>query len=56
MGVVRAIPATLAELFWLLWQHRLWWLIPMVIVLLLFAVIIVLGSTSSVGPLLYTLF
>ena len=44
------------ELLAFLWQRKMWWLIPMVSVLLLFGLLIVFGSTSGVGPFIYTLF
>ena len=44
------------ELLGFLWQRKLWWLIPMVLVLLLFALLIVFASTSGIGPFIYTLF
>ena len=44
------------ELLGFLWQRKLWWLIPMVLVLLLFALVIVFASTSGIGPFIYTLF
>jgi hypothetical protein len=39
-----------------LWQRKLWWLIPMVAVLLLFGLLVILASASGVGPFIYTLF
>jgi hypothetical protein len=53
---MRGIFGTLGELFQFLWQRRLWWLLPMIIVLVLFAALIVLGSAAGVGPFIYTLF
>jgi hypothetical protein len=44
------------ELFAFLWAAKMWWLIPMVIALIAFALLIVLGSASGGGPLIYTLF
>ena len=44
------------ELFVFLWQHKLWWLIPMVALLLLFGLLLVFASASGVGPFIYTLF
>jgi hypothetical protein len=36
-------------------QNKKWWMIPMVVVLLLFGVLIVLSGTG-VAPFIYTLF
>ncbi|MBI5960511.1 MAG: hypothetical protein HY866_17350 [Chloroflexi bacterium] len=44
------------ELFAFLWAARMWWLIPMIVALIAFALLIVLGSASGGGPLIYTLF
>jgi hypothetical protein len=44
------------ELLSYLWQRKLWWLIPMVTVLLLFALLLIFASASGVGPFIYTLF
>ena len=39
-----------------LWRERLWWMIPMVVVLLLFGVLLILAQQTVVAPLIYTLF
>ena len=44
------------ELLTFLWQRKLWWMIPMVFVLLVLGLLIVFGSTTGIGPGLYTLF
>ncbi|QPC85287.1 hypothetical protein G4Y79_14880 [Phototrophicus methaneseepsis] len=46
----------LGELLSFLWKRKLYWLIPMIIVLLVFAVIIIIGSTGPGGAFIYTLF
>jgi hypothetical protein len=45
-----------AELLAFLWQRKMWWLIPLVMVLLLTGLLIGFGSSSGVGPFIYTLF
>jgi hypothetical protein len=45
-----------AELFGFLWERKLWWLSPVVLVLLLFGILIVLGQSSAIAPFIYTLF
>jgi hypothetical protein len=49
VGIVR-------EILNFLWQRKLWWLIPMVAVLLLFGLLVIFASASGVGPFIYTLF
>lgn len=56
MVILRGLVGTLAELFEFLWRRRLWWLMPMVIVLVIFAGLIILGSAGGIGPFIYTLF
>ena len=56
---IRSMVANLGvvgELLRFLWQRKLWWLIPMVVVLMLFALLVVFASTSGIGPFIYTLF
>jgi len=47
--------AVTSDLVRLIWEHRLWWVVPLLLALLLLAVLVVLESTP-VGPLLYPLF
>jgi hypothetical protein len=56
MLMLRGILSTTGELFAYLWRQRLWWLIPVVILMLLLSIFIVLGSSSGIGPLMYTIF
>lgn len=56
MVAIKGIFGTLGELFHYLWVRRLWWLIPVMLVLLLFAAVAFLGGTPGVGPFIYTLF
>ena len=44
------------ELLEFLWQRKMWWLMPMVVLLLLFATVLILASASGVAPFIYTLF
>ncbi|MDQ7024550.1 MAG: DUF5989 family protein [Anaerolineae bacterium] len=46
----------LGELMAFLWKRKLYWLIPMMLTLLLFAVIIILGNTGVGSVFIYTLF
>ena len=45
----------LREFLGMMKQHRNYWLLPVVSILLLFGVIIVLGSTAA-APFIYSLF
>ena len=44
------------ELLTFLWQRKLFWLIPMVALLLLLGLLLVFGSATGVAPFIYTLF
>lgn len=46
----------LGDFLGFLWQRKLWWLIPMVTVLVLFGLLLIFASASGVGPFIYTLF
>ena len=44
------------ELMTFLWRAKMWWLIPMVVALLIFAVVLALATATPAGPMIYTLF
>jgi hypothetical protein len=44
------------DLWGFLKERKKWWLLPMILVLLLFGALIVLTSGSAVAPFIYTLF
>lgn len=44
------------ELLRFLWTAKLWWITPMVFVLLLLGGLIVLAQSSAIAPFIYTLF
>lgn len=56
MVLLRGVAATLVELMYFLWKRKLWWLVPMLVVLLMFAGLIALGTATGLGPFIYTLF
>lgn len=45
-----------AELLAYLWWRKMWWMIPLVSVLLVLGLLITFGTSSGVGPFIYTLF
>ncbi len=55
-GKIGGRVSVLAELIAFLWQQRLWWMIPMVVVLVLFGTLMVLAQGSALSPFIYTLF
>lgn len=41
------------ELFSFLWKRKLYWLIPLIIALLLFILLLILGSNPVTAPFVY---
>lgn len=46
----------MGELLSFFWERKLWWLIPMICMLLLFGLLIVFTHGTAVAPFIYTLF
>jgi hypothetical protein len=46
----------LKELLRFVWKKRLWWLFPVVIMLILVAALIIFGQSSALSPFVYSLF
>ena len=46
----------LGELLSFLWRRKLYWMIPMFLVLLIFAILLILISNPATSPFIYTLF
>jgi hypothetical protein len=44
------------ELISFFWNHKWWWLTPMLFVLLLLGLFMVFASSSPIAPFIYTLF
>ena len=44
------------ELLVFFWEKKLWWMIPMLVVLLAFGLLIVFAQSSAVVPFIYVLF
>jgi len=44
------------EVFRFLWKRRLWWLMPMVLILVLFGLLLVFAQATGIAPFIYTLF
>ncbi len=48
---------TVQELMRFLWEYKIWWLTPMIVVLVLFGILILFTvSNPSSVPFIYTLF
>jgi len=46
----------MTEFFEFLLENKKWWLVPIVLVLFIFALLIILAEASPVAPFIYTLF
>jgi len=44
------------ELLGFLWKRKLWWLIPLVIMLVLLGILIIFTQSTPLAPFIYTLF
>ncbi len=53
---VRARLLIATELVSFFWAVRLWWLIPMVLILLASSLMLILAYSSSIAPFIYVLF
>lgn len=56
LAQLKARFAIMSELIAFLWLRRLWWMIPMVVVLLAFGLLIIFTQSSALAPFLYPLF
>jgi hypothetical protein len=48
--------SVLRELMVFLWKRKLWWMIPMVIILVIFGFLLIFSQSSVVAPFIYTIF
>lgn len=48
--------SVIAELLSFFWKEKLWWMIPMIVILILLAVLMVFAQGSPVAPFIYTIF
>ena len=47
---------TIGELLHFMWKRKLWWMIPMVLVLVIFSALLIFAQGSAIAPFIYTLF
>jgi hypothetical protein len=53
---VKARLGVAGELLAFLWRAKLWWLIPMVLVLLATSVLLILAHSTALAPFIYAVF
>lgn len=44
------------ELINFFWSNKRWWMIPLILVVLVFGVVLILASNPAIAPFIYTLF
>jgi hypothetical protein len=54
MHFLKHLAALMAEFKAFAWQHKAWWVIPMVVVMFMLGLLIVVGQGAA--PFIYTLF
>jgi hypothetical protein len=47
--------AIVAEVFTFLWQRKLWWLMPLAVLIFMIGVLFLIAQVSSVAPWMYPL-
>ena len=47
--------AVSSDLIYLVWRHKLWWMVPLLLAMIVLAALLVLEATP-IGPLLYPVF
>lgn len=51
----RGRASTLGELFRFFWQRKLWWMIPLLSLMLLVMILVMLAQAGAVAPWMYPL-
>ncbi len=54
MHFIKYLMSLLREMFQFALEHKVWWVLPVVVVLLSIGLLIIVGETSA--PFIYTLF
>ncbi len=50
------IRSFLREFGQFLWARKLWWMVPMIVVFLVFGALVFLAQSSAVAPFIYVMF
>ena len=45
-----------SELVQFFWARKLWWMMPMILLLIIFGFLIIFAQSSAIAPFIYTLF
>ncbi len=55
LGGLSSRLGTMGEVVGFLWARKLYWLVPMVLVLMVFGILLALASTTGIAPFIYSL-
>ncbi len=55
-GKVSTRLSIVKELFSFLWKHKMWWLVPFIVILIITGLLMIVAESSVLGPFIYTLF
>ena len=47
---------TIGELIVFLWRRKLWWMIPLVVLMILVGALLLVGQATGASPFIYALF
>ena len=53
---IRSRFSVVGEVFSFLWKRRLWWLMPMILILVVFGLLMIFAQATGIAPFIYTLF
>ena len=56
LTMIKGVFGIVKELLGFFWRKKMWWLIPFIVVLLVFGVLFIIASTTGLGPFIYALF
>jgi beta-lactamase regulating signal transducer with metallopeptidase domain len=55
LGQISARTAIVGEVFAFLWERKLWWLVPLAVLIFLIGILFAIAQVSSVAPWMYPL-
>lgn len=56
LSAVTARLGIIGEFMTFLWRRKLWWMMPMIVVLMMLGLLMVFAQSSAISPFIYTLF
>ena len=56
LNSVKGYGSIIVELMQFLWKQKLWWLIPAIVVFLVFGLLLISAQSTPLAPFIYTFF